>query len=86
MKPDEIKIAQIGLIALLVTGITILHYRTGAMHITSHILLRELYFLPIILVGERDQLQDQHTTGNGLPWRQRQEHGKIGCVRQQGNG
>lgn len=32
-------------------GITILHYRTDYLLISSHTLLRELYFLPIILAG-----------------------------------
>ena len=42
---------RISAIALLVICVTILHYRTGHLHISSHILFRELYFLPIILAG-----------------------------------
>lgn len=43
--------ARISAIALLVICITILHYRTDHFHLSSHILFRELYFLPIILAG-----------------------------------
>jgi len=43
--------ARISAIALLVISITILHYRTDHLHLSSHILFRELYFLPIILAG-----------------------------------
>jgi two-component system sensor histidine kinase HydH len=42
---------RISAIALLVLCITILHYRTDHLNISSHILFRELYFLPIILAG-----------------------------------
>jgi len=42
---------RISAIALPVLCITILHYRTGHLQISSHILFRELYFLPIILAG-----------------------------------
>ncbi|MEW6519845.1 MAG: ATP-binding protein [Thermodesulfobacteriota bacterium] len=45
------KSTRISLISLLVIGITVLHYQTGQSDITSHILFRELYLLPIILAG-----------------------------------
>lgn len=36
------------LIGLLVIVITILHYRTDQLQLASHIIFRELYFLPIV--------------------------------------
>jgi signal transduction histidine kinase len=45
------KILKISLISLLVICVTILHYRTDHLQISSHILFRELYFPPIILAG-----------------------------------
>lgn len=42
---------RVALIAVLVASTTVLHYRTDQLLITSHILFRELYFLPIILAG-----------------------------------
>ncbi|MBU0675455.1 MAG: DUF4118 domain-containing protein [Proteobacteria bacterium] len=41
------------LVATLVIGITILHYRINHLEISNHIIFRELYFLPIILAGFR---------------------------------
>jgi len=45
------KLFRVSLISLLVICITILHYLTNHLQISSHILFRELYFLPIILAG-----------------------------------
>ncbi|MCJ7600150.1 MAG: ATP-binding protein [Desulfobulbaceae bacterium] len=42
---------RISAIALMVICITILHYRSDHFNISSQILFRELYFLPIILAG-----------------------------------
>lgn len=39
------------LIGLLVIAITILHYRTEHLQVASHIIFRELYFLPIVLAA-----------------------------------
>ena len=47
------QIAQSSFIALLVSLITILNYHIDSFDISSHILLRELYFLPIILAGSQ---------------------------------
>ena len=47
------KIAKGSFIALLVILITIMHYQIDDQDISSRILLRELYFLPIILAGSR---------------------------------
>lgn len=44
-------LGKITAIALLVICITIFHYQADHLDIYSHILLRELYFLPIILGG-----------------------------------
>ena len=43
--------ARTGLVAVLVIGITALHYFTGIQKSYSHIFYRELYFLPLILAG-----------------------------------
>ena len=52
MGPDNRKkISKTALIVLLVICITVLHYRTDEMQLSSHILFREFYFLPIILAG-----------------------------------
>lgn len=48
---DNRKIIRIVLLVLAVTIITILHYRTSQLEISTHIIFRELYFLPIILAG-----------------------------------
>lgn len=45
------KTGRIVAIALMVICITILHYRSDHFNISSHVLFRELYFLPIILAG-----------------------------------
>ena len=43
--------ARTGLVAVLVIGITGLHYFTSVRHLYSHIFYREFYFLPLILAG-----------------------------------
>lgn len=45
------QIAKSSFIAFLIFLITALNYQTDHLDISSHILLRELYFLPIILAG-----------------------------------
>lgn len=40
-----------GLIILLVTGVTVLHYGTSPQAAPLHLLYRELYLLPIVLAG-----------------------------------
>lgn len=42
---------KIALIALLIGVITLVHYMTGSEKGVSHVIFRELYFLPIILGG-----------------------------------
>jgi two-component system sensor histidine kinase HydH len=52
MEPvDKQNTARVLFLVLAVICITFLHYRTGHLRIASHILFRELYFLPIILAG-----------------------------------
>lgn len=48
---NQKRILKISIISLLVICVTILHYRTDHLQISSHILFREFYFLPIILAG-----------------------------------
>ncbi|MES0446424.1 MAG: hypothetical protein ABUJ92_07765 [Desulfobacterales bacterium] len=54
-KPFEPKLilkpAQVGLIAMLIIVITILHYGTLHGKLASHIPHRELYFIPILLAS-----------------------------------
>lgn len=44
-------IRRISVLALLIIGITILHYQTDLHKTYSHIFFRELYFLPIVLAA-----------------------------------
>lgn len=48
---QHVKKIQIITIAILVSGISLLHYVTKMQQIYQHIFYRELYFLPIILSG-----------------------------------
>ncbi len=51
MMGDNRKTVRILFLVLSVIIITFLHYRTSQLEISTHILFRELYFLPIILAG-----------------------------------
>jgi two-component system sensor histidine kinase HydH len=48
---QESKKTHLAIVFLLIAGVTILHYSTMGSHVSYHILYRELYFIPIILIS-----------------------------------
>src|SRR3989339_288375 len=47
----ESKKARLAVVYLMIAGITVLHYSTMGSQVSHHILYRELFFVPIILVS-----------------------------------